>query len=180
MKYVVFTNTYIQTKNDFLEEDAFASVTVDGYPEAEDAEGASIVEIFITKHRDIVVAWYENAYRMNESVIKLIEDSKKILYDMYDEEYVVRDDIGCVVFYVEVEFEDGTQALNKIKCDFKPLLTEAFLLDILHQIQAVHTLDFGRNVVKVSLAPDVDSNLLSKDAEELTIEIPMPQGGNCQ
>ena len=74
MKYVYFENTYMSVDdngNDFI--------TIDGYPEDDNAEGTVIAVVFCTPHKDIVVDYHHNEYRGNTIVNELIEQSKQIL-----------------------------------------------------------------------------------------------------
>jgi hypothetical protein len=45
--------------------------------------GEVVAMVWITKHKDIIVDWHNNGYRLNETVLELIEDSKKELRERY-------------------------------------------------------------------------------------------------
>lgn len=51
-------------------------ICIDGYPADENGFGAVVAEVFLTPHRDFVVAWHDNGYRFNKLVLEAIEDSK--------------------------------------------------------------------------------------------------------
>ena len=87
-KLVYFENDYWHDYNychDYRDtplesdDDRLFDITIDGYPEDENAEGEVVVVLILTKHNDIVIEWHDNAYRMNENVLELVEESKTIL-----------------------------------------------------------------------------------------------------
>ena len=85
-KLVYFENNFYESFENNPEEDAFACLTIDGYPENDNLEGEVVAKVWITKHGDIVVDWHNNGYRLNEQVKNMIEESKKILKEQYEEE----------------------------------------------------------------------------------------------
>lgn len=74
-KIVDFENTYRG------EEEGNQFICIDGYPEDENEQGEVVAMVWMTPHGDIVVDWHDNAFRGNESVLELIEDSKKELLE---------------------------------------------------------------------------------------------------
>lgn len=76
--YVSFENTYGD-----VDENGNAFITIDGYPEDDNEEGTVIATVFLTPHKDFVVDFHNNGYRLNEDVLNLIEDSKKQLLENY-------------------------------------------------------------------------------------------------
>lgn len=83
MKLVYFKNGYWEEYSIEKNEDALACVYIDGYPEDENESGEVVVAVWITKHKDIIVDWHNNAYRMNDTVLELIEDSKAFLINEF-------------------------------------------------------------------------------------------------
>ena len=83
MELVYFENSYWEDYSVNKEEDALASIYIDGYPYDENAEGQVVAKVWITQHKDIFVDWHHNGYRMNETVLELIEESKKKLKEEY-------------------------------------------------------------------------------------------------
>ena len=79
-----FTSTFRQCGRE-VEEDAFSCVSIDGHPEDENKSGEVVARVWITKRGDIVVDWHNNGCRMNANVLALIEDSKRILREEYQE-----------------------------------------------------------------------------------------------
>lgn len=80
-KLVTFGNNHNQVFNQQSsnEEDALASITIDGYPEDENEEGRVVAVVWLTKHGDIIVDWHDNGYRMNANVLALIKESREKL-----------------------------------------------------------------------------------------------------
>lgn len=82
MELVYFENSYwedytvVENRDS---EDVLMSISIDGFPEDDSKSGEVIAKVWLTKHRDIVVDWHNNMYRMNDTVLKLVEDSKKVL-----------------------------------------------------------------------------------------------------
>ena len=78
-----FDNSYVQGRNEYAADEAnadvFESVTIDGYPADENGQGESVAIIFITVHGDIVIDWRDNGYRMNDKVLALLEESRLML-----------------------------------------------------------------------------------------------------
>ena len=80
---VYFQNTHFEEYSANKEDDALANICIDGYPFDDNAEGKVIARVWITKHKYIVVDWHCNEYRMNDTVLKLIEDSKRKLIERF-------------------------------------------------------------------------------------------------
>lgn len=86
MELVYFENNYWEdytVEADRDSEDALASIFIDGFPEDENESGEVVAKVWITKHKDIIVDWHNNMYRMNDVVLELIEDSKRLLRNEY-------------------------------------------------------------------------------------------------
>ena len=83
MKLVCFENTYWEDYSIDKEEDALASICIDGFPYDENEEGQVVAKVWITKHKDIIVDWHHNGYRMNETVLELIKEAKEKLLEEY-------------------------------------------------------------------------------------------------
>lgn len=73
-EYVFFENTHRET-----DEDGNEIIAIDGYPIDPNASGAVIANVIKTPHNDIVTVWNLNAYRLNATVLALIENSKNLL-----------------------------------------------------------------------------------------------------
>lgn len=83
---VCFENTFIETANDGIGYDAIGCITIDGYPENEHEPGQVVARVYITKHHDIVVDWHDNAYRINETCMGLINASiNQLKQDYYSD-----------------------------------------------------------------------------------------------
>lgn len=83
---VSFENNYIQTKADFGNDaNAFGCIAIDGFPADENEEGEVIANVWMTNACEFIVDWHNNGYRLNESVLSLIEESKKVLTKMKEE-----------------------------------------------------------------------------------------------
>lgn len=82
---VSFENNFVQTKEAFWESegDIVASVTIDGYPEDENEPGEVIAVVYITTHGDHVIHWANRIYQWTPQVIELVDESKKILKEIY-------------------------------------------------------------------------------------------------
>jgi hypothetical protein len=84
MEYVDFNNDYCV---DYAygkpsdDDDKLREVYIDGYPENPDEEGTVIAKVILTKHRDVIIDWHHNGYRMNETVKNLIRESIVIIKD---------------------------------------------------------------------------------------------------
>lgn len=63
------------------EEDGNIFLTIDAYPDDENAEGSVIAEVIKTPHGDVVTSWHDNSYRFNETVLELIKEAKEELTD---------------------------------------------------------------------------------------------------
>lgn len=83
MELVFFENSYWEDYTVEENEDALASIFIDGFPEDANESGEVVAKVWITKHKDIVVDWHNNMYRMNNIVLELIEDSKRLLRNGY-------------------------------------------------------------------------------------------------
>lgn len=83
MEFEYFENNYWEEFNEEENDDALAAITIDGFPYDENEEGEVVAKVWITKHKDILVDWHHNGYRMNETVLELIEQSKKDLKEEY-------------------------------------------------------------------------------------------------
>lgn len=85
---VFFENNYVQTKEAFEENegDIIASITIDGYPEDENEPGEVIAVVYITTHGDYVVHWANRIYQWTPRVVKMVEESKKILKEIFTQE----------------------------------------------------------------------------------------------
>lgn len=85
---VSFENNYVQTKKDFWENegDLVASITIDGYPEDENEPGEVVAVVYITTHGDYVVHWANRIYQWTPQVIEMVDESKKILKEIYEQE----------------------------------------------------------------------------------------------
>ena len=82
MELVYFENSYLEdytVVENRDSEDVLMSISIDGFPEDDNKSGEVIAKVWLTKHKDIVVDWHNNMYRMNDTVLKLVEDSKKVL-----------------------------------------------------------------------------------------------------
>lgn len=108
-----FENNFIQTRNELAcdNPEAFACITIDGFPDGEDAEGAVICEVWMTIHKDVIVSWHDNGYRMHESVLKLVESSKDKLYEMWNEQHDDPDARCVISVYPCIEFSNGTAVI---------------------------------------------------------------------
>lgn len=82
MELVYFENSYwedytvVENRDS---EDVLMSISIDGFPEDDNKNGEVIAKVWLTKHKDIVVDWHNNMYMMNDTVLKLVEDSKNVL-----------------------------------------------------------------------------------------------------
>ena len=85
---VSFENNFVQTKEAFWENkgDIVASVTIVGHPEDENELGEVIAVVYITIHSDYVVHWANRIYQWTPQVIEMIDESKKILKEIYVQE----------------------------------------------------------------------------------------------
>lgn len=87
MNLVKFENSYLETEESFIldEGEAFAAISIDGYPANEDEDGEVVAKVWCTKHGDIIIDWHDNGYRLNAEVIELINKSKETLRNLYIE-----------------------------------------------------------------------------------------------
>lgn len=86
MKFIWFDNSYWEDFTEYDEiknEDVLGCIFVDGFPEDVDESGEVIAKVYITKHKDIVIDWRYHEYKRNNTVLELIEDSKRILRNGY-------------------------------------------------------------------------------------------------
>ena len=85
---VFFENNFVQTKEAFWENDGdiVASITINGYPEDENEPGEVIAVIYVTTHDDYVVHWANRIYQWTSQIIEMLEESKKILKEIYVQE----------------------------------------------------------------------------------------------
>ena len=85
---IYFENDFFQTKKDFLENDGdlVASITINGYPEDENEPGEVVAVIYITTHGDYVIHWVNRIYQWKPQIIEMIDESKKILKEIYEQE----------------------------------------------------------------------------------------------
>lgn len=83
---VTFENSYMQSpeqlKNDPFAQGALACITIDGFPKNDDAEGQVVCVVWLTKAGGFIVDWHHNGYRMNDTVLELIRDSKNKLMEV--------------------------------------------------------------------------------------------------
>jgi hypothetical protein len=84
-RLVDFENNFYEEFTEYPDEDAFACLTIDGYPLNEEESGEIVARVWITRSGDIIVDWHDNGYRMNETVLNLINESKQILKEQYKE-----------------------------------------------------------------------------------------------
>ena len=82
-KLVSFENTFYQDALQLEDDnpDAFGCITIDGYPEDDDASGAVVAQVFITTKGQLITAWSRNDLRLNKSVLELIADAKRRLME---------------------------------------------------------------------------------------------------
>lgn len=72
-----FENTYKQTDFVTTDGDIFEAITIDGYPDPEFSEqGTVVATVYITNKGDIVTSWHHKGYRMHNTVLSLIKQSK--------------------------------------------------------------------------------------------------------
>ena len=110
-KLVSFENTFID--DSFEESDAVAICFIDGFPEDENASGTVIAQVILTKSHDIVVAWHENAYRLDKTVLALIDEAKEKLVELYVNKNEKYDKKPCVPTVEYIDFIDSSH-LNKL------------------------------------------------------------------
>lgn len=108
---VSFENTYIQTpeelKNDPFSDGALACVTIDGFPADEDGEGEVVCVVWLTTAGKFIVAWHHNGYRMNKSVLELVEDSKNRLLEMCGDMFPIGHQTNAVIERARDALADG-------------------------------------------------------------------------
>lgn len=76
--------TYFECVHSDTDERGNLTFYIDGYPNNEKEEGTVIATVTVTPHDDIYVDWHHNGYRMNDSVLGLINDIKNIIQDIID------------------------------------------------------------------------------------------------
>lgn len=86
---VDFVNDYIEESWKYHEDDTLLRVCIDGYPEDNTKSGTVIVTVSLTRRKDLVVDWHQNDYRLNENVKALIDETKIMLLQQYDQFAVV-------------------------------------------------------------------------------------------
>lgn len=84
---VSFEDTYLQDRVSLqqTDPDAFACITIDGYPANEDAPGQTVCQVWMSMHGDIITSWSHNGYRLNTTVLELIQKAKTRLRTMFAE-----------------------------------------------------------------------------------------------
>lgn len=85
LKLVSFENTFFEYFGNESEDDAFACCSIDGHPADENESGCVVARVWITKHGDIITDWHENGYRLNDTVLNLIAETKTALRTAYEE-----------------------------------------------------------------------------------------------
>lgn len=58
------------------DDDTVLRYFIDGYPAGEDAQGAVVATVSLTRSGDVVVDWHHNGYRLNGSVLDLVTKAK--------------------------------------------------------------------------------------------------------
>lgn len=86
---VDFVNDYIEESWEYHEDDTLLRVYIDGYPEDNTKSGTVIATVSLTRRKDLVVDWHRNDYRLNENVKALIDETKIMLLQQYDQFAVV-------------------------------------------------------------------------------------------
>lgn len=86
---VDFVNDYIEESWKYHEDDTLLRVYIDGYPEDNTKSGTVIAIVSLTRRKDLVVDWHRNDYRLNENVKALIDETKIMLLQQYDQFAVV-------------------------------------------------------------------------------------------
>ena len=84
-KYVDFVNDYTEATWMYHEDDTLLRVCIDGYPEDDTKSGTVIATVSLTRRKDLVVDWHRNDYRLNERVKALIDETKIMLLQQYDQ-----------------------------------------------------------------------------------------------
>ena len=158
-KLVSFENSYRG------EEDGNSFIAIDGFPDDENEEGEVVAIVWCTPHNDIVISWNNNAYRLNETVLNLIEESKRELLSKALRTYLIKfedssaDGCGtCVTLMVEVQTDMNMpenvseifkDAVEKTKNEVEDWQYE----DI---IEGACSLVFGDNVKIIYVGSDID------------------------
>lgn len=86
---VDFVNDYIEESWKYHEDDTLLRVYIDGYPKDNTKSGTVIATVSLTRRKDLVVDWHRNDYRLNENVKALIDETKIMLLQQYDQFAVV-------------------------------------------------------------------------------------------
>lgn len=77
-RYVSFEMQHVDA-NPSDGDDAVMKCYVDGYPADEDGTGTVIAAVSLTRNGDVVVDWHHNGYRMEPSVLELVDEAKDLL-----------------------------------------------------------------------------------------------------
>ena len=131
-EFAYFEDTYSD-----IDEYGNKFVTIDGYPTDEDKEGTVIVVIYKTPHNDIVIDWHRNDYRLNEDVLKFVNENinslkkEKTIFDapLKDGEY----DVDCWVhahYWLRVEADSVEEAISLAENDIGESIVDFTGLDI--------------------------------------------------
>ncbi len=91
--------------------DVFASITIDGFPEDENASGQVVAVVYVTRSGDVVTAWHHNGYRMNSDVLALIEQAKTDLIKEYDAARKPRLEITSILTLSTVHVSEKTREM---------------------------------------------------------------------
>ncbi len=67
---VYFENNYGDT-----DERGNEFVCIDGFPADDNEEGRVVATVFLTPHNDIVVDWHDNGYRLDKTVLTLVDQA---------------------------------------------------------------------------------------------------------
>lgn len=76
--YRDFEMTYISEGSD-TGDDTVLRYYIDAFSDNDNEEGCVVATITKTVHGDIVVDWHNNGYRMDDTVLSLIEQAKNEL-----------------------------------------------------------------------------------------------------
>lgn len=82
--YASFEMDHIEDNPSDFDDDTVVKYYVDGYPADETKFGSVVVTVALTRRGDIVVDWHHNGYRMNESVLELVNRAKAELKQIRD------------------------------------------------------------------------------------------------
>ena len=89
-KLVSFENTHVESPAE-IGDDAdkgavLGCVDIDGYPADENASGRVVCRVWALPGGKFVTDWHDNSYRLNKSVLELVEDSKKLLLESFGQD----------------------------------------------------------------------------------------------